>query len=153
MSANLKLLKVVYKKMQGSNREVTWALTELLNNSVHCWVLTLRTSLYRSIGEWSRAPQQALLLAWWVYISQLYPQISRRMLLPVLVDEGMQHVKAHILQLPSLLYTLPKCSLLDETRSARVACSAILVQTGPSRTAAPQTTSTSNHTEIAKSLL
>jgi len=46
------------------------------------------------------------------------------MLLPVLVEEGMQHVKAHILQLPSQLYTLPKCSLLDETRSARVACSA-----------------------------
>ena len=70
--------------------------------------------------------------------------------MPVLVDEGMQHVKAYILQLPSQLYTLPKCSLLDETRSARVAYSAIFVQTGPSRTAAPQTTSTSNHTEIAR---
>ena len=49
--------------------------------------------------------------------------------------------------------TLPKYSLLDEAtskRSARVACSAISVQTGPSGTAAPQTTSTSNLTAIAK---
>ena len=140
----------IQNNARQQQRKVIWALTELLNNSVHGWVLTLRTSLYRSIGEWSKASQQALLLAWWVYISQLYPQISRRMLLPVLVDEGMQHVKAHILQLPSQLYTLPKCSLLDETRSARVACSARSKLDHASRTAAPQTTSTSNHTEIAR---